>query len=49
MKIHPSKQIRKEIVLEDKKLNTSERITKWIALAVAFITVYYFFIKILFL
>ncbi|MBE7171078.1 MAG: hypothetical protein INR73_10840 [Williamsia sp.] len=49
MKIHPSKQIKREVVTGDRELTATERITKWIALIVAGVTVYFFFIKILFL
>ena len=48
MKVYPTKRIKKEFVTEEKVLNTTERITKVIALTVAFVTVYFFFLKILF-
>lgn len=49
MKVHPTKHIKKEVVTQDKVLNNTERITRVIALVVAFVTVYFFFFKILFL
>lgn len=48
MKVYPTQHIKEKVKSEDKELSTTERVTKVIALSVAFITVYFFFFKILF-
>ncbi len=48
MKINPAQQKKKKVSTEGKVLSNKEKITKGIALIIAFITVYYFFFKILF-
>lgn len=48
MKIYPTRHIKKKSESEIKELSTTERVTKMIALIIAFVTVYFFFLKILF-
>ncbi len=48
MKVYPIQHIKKKAESEDKVLSTTESVTKSIALTVAFITVCFFFFKILF-
>jgi len=47
MRIYPTKRINNEIEVDDKPLTTSEKVTRVIALIIAFVTVYFFFFKIL--
>lgn len=48
MKIYPTHNIKKKVESEIKELSTTERVTKMIAMIIAFATVYFFFFKILF-
>ncbi len=48
MKIYPKESISNKSENTYKKFNNAERITKVIALIAAFVTVYFFFLKILF-
>jgi hypothetical protein len=48
MKVYPTTNIKKKAESEIKGLSTTERVTKIIALIIAFATVYFFFFKILF-
>lgn len=48
MKVYPTQQQKQKAESEDKELSTTESVTKMIALIVAFITVGFFFFKILF-
>ncbi|MEO6548035.1 MAG: hypothetical protein ABIN94_08550 [Ferruginibacter sp.] len=47
MKLYPKLKIKK-VAPDEKELTKTERVIKTIALVVAFVTVYFFFFKILF-
>ena len=49
MKVYPARQVVEKVKIADKELSATERVTKVIALIVAFGTVAFYFFKILFL